>query len=174
MGEMGVAGRRLGGWIGAALTGAIAGFAWGQTDETVARLEAPAIMRGAGSFSQRSATPAGAPVLLFHYFNVGADCRATEVTFRLTSPPAHGSVTFAASQSRPFADGHPLFVDGDPRARCDDRLAPTRDAIYTPAPGFSGEDSFVIEVSEAGTVATDAVDVAVLSFGKPLRTRYPG
>jgi hypothetical protein len=162
------------GWVGAALICAAAGAAWAQSDETVARLEAPAIMRGAGTFSQRSATPAGAPVLLFHYFDVGPDCRATEVTFRVTSPPAHGTVTFAASQNRPFEAGRPLFGDGDPRARCEDRLVPTRDAVYTPQAGFSGEDSFVIEASEGGTVAQDTVDVSVLSFGKPLRTRYPG
>ena len=95
------------------------------------------------------------------------------MSFRLATPPAHGEVTFVASQNRPFADGRPLFVGGDPRARCADRLVPTRDAIYTPAPGFSGQDSFVIEASEAGTVASDAVDVSVLSFGKPFRARYP-
>jgi hypothetical protein len=169
---MGEARRRLI-CIGAALVAAAAGAAWAQADETVARLEAPAIMRGAGAFSQRSATPSGAQVLLFHYFNVGHDCGATEVSFRLATPPAHGAVTFVASQNRPFTAGHPLFADGDPRARCADRLVPTRDAIYTPAPGFSGEDSFVIEVSEAGTVTSDRVGVLVLSFGKPFRARYP-
>ena len=161
-------------WVGAALIGAVAGAAWAQADDTVARLEAPAVMRGAGTFSQRSATPAGTPVLLFHYFDVGPDCRATEVAFRLATPPAHGVVTFAASQNRPFKGGRPLFADGDPRARCANELAPTRDAIYTPAPGFSGEDSFVIEATEGDSVAQDTVDVSVLSFGKPLRTRYPG
>jgi hypothetical protein len=163
---------------GAALVGAAAGVAWAQPDaqvgDVVARLQAPAITRGAGAFSQRSATPAGAPVVLFHYFDVGRDCRATEVTFRLRTPPAHGAVTLVPAQNRPFTDGHPLFADDDPRSRCDDRLVPSLDAIYTPAPGYSGQDSFVIEVSEDGTVAQDAVDVSVLSFGKPLRTHYPG
>ena len=159
--------------IGAALTVAAAGAATAQTDETVARLEAPAIVRGAGAFSQRSATESGARVLLFHYFNVGPDCGPTEVSFRLATPPAHGAVTFVASQNRPFADGRPLFAAGDPRARCADRLVPTRDAIYTPTPGFAGQDSFVIEASEQGTVASDAVEVSVLAFGKPFRARYP-
>jgi hypothetical protein len=170
---MGEAGRRLA-WVAAALLAAAAGAAWAQADEAaVARLEAPSITRGAGAISQRSATPSGAQVLLFHYFNVAPDCSPSEVSFRLATPPAHGAVTFVSSQSRPFADGHPLFVAGDPRARCADRLVPTRDAIYTPAPGFSGQDSFVIEASEAGAVASDAVDVSVLSFGKPFRARYP-
>jgi hypothetical protein len=173
MGEMGAV-WRASGLVGAALVGAAAGLAWAQSDDVVARLEAPAVMRGAGAFSQRSATPAGAKVLLFHYFDVGPDCGATEVTFRLATPPAHGAVTFVASQNRPFEGGRPLFADGDPRARCDDRLVPTRDAVYTPEAGYSGEDSFVIEATEAGTVAQDTVDVSVLSFGKPLRTRYPG
>ncbi len=168
---MGDSKRRLA-WAGAALVAA-AGVAWAQPKETVARLEAPALMRGAGAISQRSATLSGAELLLFHYFNVGPDCGPTEVSFRLATPPAHGAVTFVTSQNRPFADGHPLFAGGDPRARCGDRLVPTKDAIYTPAPGFSGQDSFVIEVSEAGTVASDAIDVSVLSFGKPFRARYP-
>ena len=166
-------GRQRLSWIGAALVTAAAGAVWAQGEVTVARLEAPAITRGAGAISQRSATPAGAPLLLFHYFNVGPGCGPSEVTFRLTTPPAHGAVTFVSSQNRPFADGRPLFAGGDPRVRCADRLVPTRDAIYTPAPGFSGEDSFVIEASEAGTVASDAVDVSVLSFGKPFRAHYP-
>lgn len=166
-------GRRHLGWVVAALVAAAAGVAWAQGEESVARLQAPAITRGAGAMSQRSATTAGAPLLLFHYFNVGPACGPSEVSFRLATPPAHGEVTFVASQNRPFADGRPLFVGGDPRARCADRLVPTRDAIYTPAPGFSGQDSFVIEASEAGTVASDAVDVSVLSFGKPFRARYP-
>jgi hypothetical protein len=165
--------RRCLGWFGAALVAAAAGAAVAETEEAMTRLEAPAITRGAGTFSQRSATLSGAELLLFHYFNVGPDCRPTEVTFRLTTPPAHGSVTFVASQNRPFTEGRPLFPDGDPRARCADRLAPTRDAIYTPAPGFAGEDSFVIEADEGGTVASDAVDVLVLAYGKPFRARYP-
>ena len=166
-------GRRQLGWVVAALVAAVAGVAWAQGEESVAVLQAPAIMRGAGAMSQRSATPAGAPLLLFHYFNVGPGCGPSDVSFRLATPPAHGAVTFVASQNRPFADGRPLFAGGDPRARCADRLVPTRDAIYTPAPGFSGQDSFVIEASEGGTVASDAVDVSVLSFGKPFRARYP-
>jgi len=173
MGEMGMAWRRSR-WVGAALAAAVAGAAFAQGDDAaVTRLEAPALMRGDGAISQRSATPAGKQLLLFHYFNVGRDCGATDVTFRLTSPPAHGEVTFVASQNRPYSDGHVLFASGDPRARCADRLVPTRDAIYTPAPGFSGEDSFVVEASEDGAVDSDTVSVLVLSFGKPFRARYP-
>ena len=166
--------RRLFGWVATAVIAAAAGVAWAQGEVTVARLEAPALTRGVGAISQRSATTAGASLLLFHYFNVGPGCGPSEVTFRLATPPSHGEVVFVASQNRPFADGRPMFAEGDPRARCADRLVPTRDAIYTPAPGFAGEDSFVIEASEAGeVVASDAVDVSVLAFGKPFRDRYP-
>lgn len=164
-------------WMGAALAAAagaaLAGAASAQTDESVTRLEAPALMRGDGSISQRSATPAGKQIVLFHYFNVGPNCGATEVTFRLTTPPAHGVVSFVASQNRPYTDGRSLFAGDDPRARCVDRLVPTRDAVYTPAPGFSGQDSFVVQASEDGAVVSDTVDVLVLSFGKPFRARYP-
>ena len=168
---MGQSGRR-GTFIGAVMAAA-AGVAVAQSDYQVTRLETPVLMRGDGAMSQRSATPSGQQLLLFHYFNVGPNCRPTEVTFRLASPPAHGAVSFVASQNRPFAAGRPLFAAGDPRARCADRLVPTTDAIYTPAAGYAGEDSFVVEASEAGTVASDAVSVLVLSFGKPFRARYP-
>lgn len=164
--------RRCGAWVGAAFAAA-GGVALAQPEDQVTRLEAPALVRGDGAISQRSATPSGQPLLLFHYFNVGPDCGPSEVSFRLATPPAHGTVSFVSSQSRPFADGRPLFAAGDPRARCADRLAPTKDAVYTPAPGFSGQDSFVIEASEGETVTSDAVNVLVLSFGKPFRARYP-
>jgi len=172
MGEMGNGWRRLI-CAGAAAWIAAAGPALAQTDASVTRLEAPALMRGDGSISQRSATPAGKQLLLFHYFNVGPGCGPTDVTFRLTTPPAHGVVTFVSSQNRPYTEGHALFSGSDPRAHCANRLVPSRDAIYTPAPGFSGQDSFVVQASEDGAVVSDAVDVLVLSFGKPFRTRYP-
>ena len=156
-----------------AVLAATAGAAAAQSADQVTRLEAPALMRGDGAISQRSATPSGEPLLLFHYFNVAPDCRPSEVSFRLATPPAHGAVSFLASQNRPFTDGRPLFADSDPRTRCADRLVPSRDAVYTPAPGFSGQDSFVIEVSERDAVTSDAVNVLVLSFGKPFRARYP-
>jgi hypothetical protein len=157
----------------AALIATAAGAASAQGDYVVTRLEAPAIVRGAGAMSQHSATPAATPVMLFHYFNVGGDCRPTEVTIRLATPPAHGAVTFADGQERPLSAGEPLFGAGDPRARCADRLVSTKDAVYTPAPGFSGDDSFVVEISEAGVTSSDAIDVQVLAFGKPFRAHYP-
>jgi hypothetical protein len=165
--------RHCGAWVGGVLVAAAAGAAVAQSADQVTRLEAPALMRGDGAISQRSATPSDQPLLLFHYFNVGPDCRPSDVSFRLATPPAHGTVSFLASQNRPFSDGRPLFTVSDPRTRCADRLVPTRDAVYTPAPGFSGQDSFVIEVSEGEALTSDAVNVLVLSFGKPFRARYP-
>jgi hypothetical protein len=170
---MGGMSRHCRAWVGAALLAAASGVVAAQPVDQVTRLEAPALMRGDGAISQRSATPSDQPLLLFHYFNVAPDCRSSDVTFRLASPPAHGTVGFVASQNRPFTEGRPLFAAGDARAHCADRLVPSRDAIYTPAPGYSGQDSFVIEVSEGGTVTSDAVNVLVLSFGKPFRARYP-
>jgi hypothetical protein len=170
---MGGMSRRCRAWVGAVLVAAVASAVAAQPVDEVTRLEAPALMRGDGAISQRSATPSDQPLLLFHYFNVATDCRPSDVTFRLATPPAHGTVGFVASQNRPFAGGRPLFAAGDPRARCADRLVPSRDAVYTPAPGYAGQDSFVIEVSEGGTVTSDAVNVLVLSFGKPFRAAYP-
>jgi len=170
---MGGMSRHCRAWVGAVLVATASGMASAQPADQVTRLEAPALMRGDGAISQRSATPSGQPLLLFHYFNVAPDCRPSDVSFRLATPPAHGTVSFLASQNRPFTDGRPLFAVGDPRARCVDRLVPTKDAVYAPAPGYAGQDSFVIEVSEGGTVTSDAVNVLVLSFGKPFRAAYP-
>jgi hypothetical protein len=157
--------------VAALIAGAAGASAWG--GDVVTQLEAPAIVRGEGAISQHSATPTATPVMLFHYFNVGADCRPTEVTIRLASPPAHGAVTFADGQERPISGGEPLFTAGDPRVRCADRLVATKDAVYTPAPGFAGDDKFVVEISEDGAVSSDDIDVQVLAFGKPFRAHYP-
>jgi hypothetical protein len=140
-----------------------------QDDDTV--LGIPAIVRGAPAIQQHSITVSETPVLLFHYFNVGADCEPTHVAFRITTPPGHGAVEFQDGEERPFTQGHPLFPADDPRSRCASRLVATKDAVYTPAAGFSGADSFVIEATEAGQTFSDTVGVSVLSLSAHLRVK---
>ncbi|HEY1750926.1 MAG TPA: hypothetical protein VGG29_06665 [Caulobacteraceae bacterium] len=130
----------------------------------------PAIVRGAPSVRELLAAGSGQPVILFHYFDVGPSCAPTEVTIRVVSAPAHGSLAFEDGEERPYADGHPLYAAADPRHACNDRLAPTKDAVYTAQPGYSGRDEAVVEVTEAGVATTDTIEITVLSLAKPVST----
>jgi len=156
--------------VGAAvLTAAAAPAAPQPDDDTV--LGIPAIVRGAAAIRQHSITASESPVVLFHYFNIGRECEPTEVVFHIATPPGHGAVAFVDGEERPFAEGRPLFAAADPRARCADRLVATRDAVYTPSAGFSGEDSFVIEAAEAGQTFSDTIGVSVLSLSAHVRVK---
>jgi hypothetical protein len=156
--------------VGAAVLTAAAAPASPQPDDDTV-LGIPAIVRGAAAIRQHSITASESPVVLFHYFNIGRDCEPTQVVLRIVTPPDHGEVAFVDGEERPFAEGRPLFAAGDPRARCADRLVATRDAVYTPAAGFSGEDSFVIEAAEAGQIFSDTVGVSVLSLSAQRRVK---
>ncbi|HUZ12463.1 MAG TPA: hypothetical protein VMU93_06420 [Caulobacteraceae bacterium] len=116
-------------------------------------------------------TAEGDPVALFHYFSLDADCRARAVGIRLTEPPAHGSVSFSQGRQPPVRGGEPIYPGADPRARCADRLAPTRDATYLPAAGFSGVDRLVVQFSDRGRVFTDAIEINVERLKPPARRR---
>lgn len=163
-------------WAGRAMAGvalvAVAADAAAQGDGLVTR-DASLIVRGAPPVRQQSVTAAGAPVLLFHYFNLGPDCGRTAVTVRLATPPAHGTVDIQDGEERPAWRGRPLYPEDDPRARCGDRLVATRDAIYTPAPGFVGADTMLVEITEAGATTSAAVDVSVLSVGRSAKASDP-
>jgi hypothetical protein len=122
---------------------------------------APLIARGAPISQQDVNTEAGLPVLLFHYVHIDAACGPTAVAIRLTAEPSHGTFTLQNGDERPWWDGHPLFAAGDPRARCGNRLAATKDGVYTPAPGFTGYDTLTVEFTEAGVAVTDAIAISV-------------
>jgi hypothetical protein len=151
----------------AALAAAVPAMA--QDDQVTS--EIPLIVRGAPPLRQQSITAAGVPVLLFHYFNLGAGCGPTDTTVRLTTPPAHGTVAIQDGEEQPAARGRALYSPGDPRAQCRNRLVATRDAIYTPAAGFSGADAMVVEITEGGASTSDTVDVTVMALDKPSPAR---
>jgi len=144
---------------------AAAAEAVAQDDQVTSAI--PLIVRGAPPLRQRSITATGAPVLLFHYFNLGPGCEPTDATVRLTTPPAHGTVDVQDGDEQPAWRGRSLYPADDPRARCRDWLVATRDAVYTPAAGFAGEDTLVVEVTEGGASTSDAVDVTVIALDKP-------
>jgi hypothetical protein len=151
---------RAGIWLaGAVLATFAAGAARAQSEAVGPGV--PMIARGAPISQQDVNTEAGRPVLLFHYVHIDAACGPSAMAIRLTTPPGHGSVSFENGEERPWYEGRPLFAPGDPRARCGNRLAATRDAIFTPAPGFTGRDTLVVEFTEDGQALTDTIDIVV-------------
>lgn len=122
---------------------------------------APLIARGAAVTHQDVNTAAGLPVTLFHYVHIDAGCEPAPVAIRPASPPQHGTLSLGDGEERPWAEGHPLFDAGDPRAACANRLAATRDGVYTPAAGFRGHDTLAVEFTDAGQSFTDTIDIAV-------------
>jgi hypothetical protein len=151
---------RAGIWLaGMALAAIVAGGARSQGEDVDAG--APVFARGAPVSQQDVNTEVGRPVLLFHYVHVDADCGPTAMAIAVTTPPAHGSVSFEDGEERPWSGGRPLFGAGDPRAACGNRLAVTKDGVYAPAPGFSGHDSLVVQFTESGAAFSDTIDISV-------------
>ena len=133
-----------------------------------ARSQGEAVDAGAPVFAQDAPirqqdvnTVVGRPVLLFHYVHVDAHCGPTAMAIAVTMPPAHGAASFEDGEERPWIDGHPLFGPGDPRAACGNRLAATKDGVYTPAPGFSGHDSLTVQFTENGAAFSDTIEISV-------------
>jgi hypothetical protein len=77
-------------------------------------------------------------------------------SLNVVEPPAHGEVKVVAE---------PLYIAfpaGNPRAACNSRKVPGRQAYYTASPGFSGHDRVVLEgATEDGTMRHVTVDVEV-------------
>jgi hypothetical protein len=151
---------RAGTWLaGVVLATAVGGAARAQPEAVGAGV--PIIASGAPISQQDVNTEVGRPVLLFHYVHVDAACGPSAMAIRLTTPPEHGSVSFEDGEERPWYAGRPLFGPGDPRARCGNRLAATKDAVFTPDPSFSGRDTLVVEFTEGGASFSDTVDIVV-------------
>jgi len=139
----------------------LAGGAWALGEEVGEGVGAPVIARGAPVSQQGVNAEAGHRVVLFHFVHIDGACRATAAAIRVTTPPAHGAFAIEAGEERPWSDGRPLFDPADPRAHCGDRLVPTRDGVYTSAPGFTGHDTLTVEFTEAGQTFADTIDISV-------------
>jgi hypothetical protein len=145
--------------LGGILLAGLAGAAWPQGEDIGAG--APVIARGAPISQQNVNTETGRAVTLFHYVRINSNCALAPVAIRLAAEPAHGTFTLEDGEERPWSGGHPLFDPADPRAHCGNRLAATKDGVFTPAPGFTGHDTLTVEFTEAGATFTDTVAVSV-------------
>ena len=144
---------------GLAMAAIAAGAARSQGEDIGAG--APVFARGAPVSQQDVNTEVGRPVLLFHYVHIDADCGPTAMALTVTTPPAHGVLSFDDGEERPWSGGRPLFGPDDPRAACGNRLAATKDGVYAPAPGFSGHDTLTVQFTENGAAFTDTIDISV-------------
>jgi hypothetical protein len=77
-------------------------------------------------------------------------------TLSVVEPPAHGEVKVVAE---PIYMAFPL---NNPRAVCNHRKVPARQAYYTANPGYAGRDRVVLEgATEDGTMRHVTIDVDV-------------
>ncbi len=84
---------------------------------------------------------------------VDRNCRPMEPSsLTLLEPATYGEIRFTRSSD------YPTFPEFNPRAKCNGRKLPSTSIIYSPAPGFTGEDTVAIEFTDA--------------FGAPSRIRY--
>jgi hypothetical protein len=77
-------------------------------------------------------------------------------TLNVVQPPEHGEVKVVAE---PIYMAFPM---NNPRAACNRRKVPGRQAYYTAAPGFSGHDRVILEgATDDGTMRHVTIDVDV-------------
>jgi hypothetical protein len=84
---------------------------------------------------------AGKPLKVDTQYSLNPDCTSIgTTTIRTIEPPRHGTVEVREASDFPF------FKPENTRSQCNSRRVPVSQIIYTPAPGYSGPDSFRMEV----------------------------
>lgn len=101
--------------------------------------------------------PSGQPQQIFFIAHLEPDCRPLPMgTSALLESPAHGRVTLQRGVDFPY------FSANNPRSQCNTRRVPGNKLIYQSAPGFVGEDGFVIElIGKYGNVVRGRFRIAV-------------
>lgn len=98
-----------------------------------------------------------AKIVIWGGASIDPDCAERPgYTLSVVEPPEHGEVKVVAEAI------YIAFPQGNPRAVCNSRKAPGRQAYYTAAPGFTGHDRVVLEgASDDGTMRHVTIDVDV-------------
>lgn len=98
------------------------------------------------------AIPLGQTRVLDRLISINEDCTSTgEIVARLTQPPHNGSVQF-----KPTTD-YPNFPKTNPRSACNRQKVAAIQVAYTPKPGFTGDDSFGIDIIFPNGVARQSI-----------------
>lgn len=116
----------------------VAGHAAAQT-YTVRRI-GPAATKGYEDVHISKAAIAGQQVRLWAATLLNADCTpAGTMTTRILAQPHHGRATISDDQF------YPTYIAPNPRAACDARKAPGKQAFYTADPAFHGHDKLILQ-----------------------------
>ena len=96
-------------------------------------------------------------IVIWSGASVDPDCTEHPgYTLSVVEPPAHGEVKVVAEPV------YMAFPPNNPRAACNSRKVPARQAYYTANPGYAGRDRVVLEgVTEDGTMRHVTIDVDV-------------
>ena len=90
----------------------------------------------------------GQKVKLWSYAAIDPACRSVgRVAINLVAPPRGGEVGIS------FGPDYPAFLPFNPRSACNHRKVPSTLLFYHASPGFSGGDSFVIEMVSPDGIA---------------------
>lgn len=105
---------------------------------------------------EKAALP-GQEVRVWWAMTLNPDCTpGAAMTAQIVQPPRHGT---ARLSDDPF---YPNFVAPNPRAACDAKPAPGKQAFYTAEAGFHGHDKFVLQnATSEGRIRKITVDVDV-------------
>jgi hypothetical protein len=80
------------------------------------------------------------PLVLDFATSVSPDCKPTgPIQVRVITQPMHGQLKVTRTAQ------FPTYPTGNQREACNNRSVPGVRTVYTPRPGFSGEDIVVIE-----------------------------
>jgi uncharacterized protein YceK len=98
----------------------------------LAALAATAVLLGGCNTTVTRTTTAGKPVIAYAFaMYTDGSCWSWEPPeVSVATPPAHGRVTHGLVK-------HPLKMPGD---KCDGKVVDYRVSLYTPNPGFRGQD----------------------------------
>ncbi|SFK50184.1 hypothetical protein [Methylorubrum salsuginis] len=97
--------------------------------------------------------PSGRPQQVQFIARMEPDCRSLPMdNLAILEGPAHGRISMERGVD------FPNFSPNNPRSRCNTRKVPGNKLVYQSAPGFVGEDGFVLEV--------------IGKYGNAMRTRY--
>ena len=123
----------------------------------VVRKVGPAPAKGYEDVHISKAAIAGQQVRVWWATLLNPDCTAAgTMTTRILEEPRHGAAT--------LSDGsfYPNYTPPNPRAECDTRKSPGKQAFYTPEVTFHGHDKLVLEnATSEGRMRRIVVDIDV-------------
>lgn len=123
----------------------------------VVRRVAPDSANGYGEVHVDKAAIAGQEVRVWWAMALNPDCtKGATMQTDIVQPPRHGSVRLSDDSF------YPNFPAPNPRAACDTKPKPGKQAFYTPQSGFHGHDKIVLQnATSEGRIRKVSIDIDV-------------